>query len=182
MAKRYSQAHVAEIFESDFLSGLSSSEEFHIADARERIREVLAERGYDTGTDRQYLKKFTHAREQLRRNGLLADTGKHGFYLRGSGTPNGGSSAPSAPTESTDEILTRKWREQKERCGFCAKPLGLRTPMHLDHINPRAKGGGDIDGNLWVLCQRCNLRKTDKTLSEFVGENWDLMRSRYDDR
>jgi 5-methylcytosine-specific restriction endonuclease McrA len=42
------------------------------------------------------------------------------------------------------------------RCCLCGATDG---PHHADHIVPFAHGGGEYDAdNLWLLCERCNLR------------------------
>jgi hypothetical protein len=43
------------------------------------------------------------------------------------------------------------------RCRIC----GQSQKLHVDHIVPRAKGGSDAMDNLWLLCDQCNLSKTD---------------------
>jgi hypothetical protein len=43
------------------------------------------------------------------------------------------------------------------RCRVCGKS----EKLHVDHIIPRAKGGSDSMDNLWLLCDQCNLSKTD---------------------
>jgi hypothetical protein len=43
------------------------------------------------------------------------------------------------------------------RCRICGKS----EKLHVDHIIPRAKGGSDSMDNLWLLCDQCNLSKTD---------------------
>jgi hypothetical protein len=43
------------------------------------------------------------------------------------------------------------------RCRTCGKS----DKLHVDHIIPRAKGGSDSMDNLWLLCDQCNLSKTD---------------------
>lgn len=43
------------------------------------------------------------------------------------------------------------------RCGWCRKNLRNRPKERtLDHITPRALGGGHEDGNLVMACKRCN--------------------------
>lgn len=41
------------------------------------------------------------------------------------------------------------------RCKHCSSP----NRLSIDHIFPRAKGGGDEIGNLQTLCMPCNRRK-----------------------
>ena len=56
--------------------------------------------------------------------------------------------------------LEEQLRRQQWRCPRCACDL-RRTPFHIDHIIPRAKGGSNESHNLWVLCQPCNYAKAD---------------------
>jgi HNH endonuclease len=43
------------------------------------------------------------------------------------------------------------------RCGYCQSSqqyvLGL---LEIDHIIPKASGGTDDEGNLWLACRMCN--------------------------
>jgi hypothetical protein len=43
------------------------------------------------------------------------------------------------------------------RCVQC----GADSPLHYDHILPFSRGGANTVENIRVLCQRCNLRKSD---------------------
>ena len=58
---------------------------------------------------------------------------------------------------------THQWRKIRERiiardvvCQLCGQDQGQ---MHIDHITAKSKGGTDMDSNLRLLCQSCNLRK-----------------------
>lgn len=47
-------------------------------------------------------------------------------------------------------------------CQIC----GAKSPeavLHVDHITPISKGGKTEIDNLWVLCQECNLGKSNKS-------------------
>ena len=44
-------------------------------------------------------------------------------------------------------------------CAYC----GSSENLQIDHIHPVSKGGWKNWDNLQVLCQDCNLRKSDRT-------------------
>jgi hypothetical protein len=45
--------------------------------------------------------------------------------------------------------------------GACVR-CGSKRDLHFDHIIPVAKGGGSSEANIQILCQSCNLAKSDK--------------------
>lgn len=56
------------------------------------------------------------------------------------------------------------WRRIRERIlardGHCCQSCGeTEGKMHIDHIVPKRLGGSDLEENLQVMCQFCNLRK-----------------------
>ena len=55
-------------------------------------------------------------------------------------------------------------------CEICSQILNSIEECHFDHIYPYAKGGKSTLGNCQILCSRCNLRKNDKELQDFVLE------------
>ncbi|MDE2568148.1 MAG: HNH endonuclease [Sphingomonadales bacterium] len=57
-----------------------------------------------------------------------------------------------------DDIKMLVWARDGGACTRC----GSTDQLHFDHIIPVAKGGGDLAENLQLLCQPCNLRKSDK--------------------
>ena len=64
---------------------------------------------------------------------------------------------PSGRTEHYSEILGA------DPCSYCAG----RTAT-IDHIDPVARGGGHHWGNLTAACRRCNSRKSDRFLLDFL--------------
>lgn len=46
-------------------------------------------------------------------------------------------------------------------CGRSAERDGVK--LHVDHQQPRSKGGPDDEENLWTLCADCNIGKSDRT-------------------
>ncbi len=57
-------------------------------------------------------------------------------------------------------------RDQGGYCIYCRQRL-LRVRSHIDHILPVVRGGSNEYSNLQLLCWLCNLRKSDRTDSEF---------------
>lgn len=55
-----------------------------------------------------------------------------------------------APVKNTRQI----WARDRGRCRNC----GSTYALEIDHILPRAKGGGDDPENLRLLCRSCNQR------------------------
>lgn len=66
--------------------------------------------------------------------------------------------------------LSRRTRFQVlKRDGFTCQYCGANgegVVLHVDHIHPRSKGGGDELDNLITACIACNLGKTDSKLLE----------------
>jgi hypothetical protein len=57
---------------------------------------------------------------------------------------------------------TRKRLAQQAlfRCGYClTQELVSGVPLTIEHLLPRARGGGDEEGNLWLSCRLCNEAK-----------------------
>jgi len=51
-------------------------------------------------------------------------------------------------------------RQAGFRCGYClTQELVSGVPLTLEHLIPRAKGGGDMEENLWLSCRLCNEAK-----------------------
>lgn len=49
------------------------------------------------------------------------------------------------------------------KCRYCGRGAAI-TPLHVDHIKPRAKGGSDSKSNLGAACADCNYGKADRSL------------------
>ena len=82
-------------------------------------------------------------------------------------------------------------REHGYRCHYCNRPGGLEIgpddrPWHIDHKNPLAEGGEDVEDNLALACKRCNLAKHTQPYKQFrrfaLGAFWnDVMESASDE-
>jgi len=62
-------------------------------------------------------------------------------------------------------VLTRKnvLRRDAYKCAYCGRS---DLPLTIDHIVPKARGGGDSWENLVCACTSCNNRKGDRTPEE----------------
>ena len=50
------------------------------------------------------------------------------------------------------------------RCGYCGlRQTGQAATFHVDHVEPRSRGGATSPDNLVLRCPCCSLRKADKT-------------------
>lgn len=47
-----------------------------------------------------------------------------------------------------------------QKCGAHGPGAGGNAVLHVDHKIPFSLGGSDDDSNLWVLCEACNLGKS----------------------
>ena len=61
---------------------------------------------------------------------------------------------PPIPKEVVDVV----WRRDGGKCVYC----GSTENLQLDHIIPFSKGGATTVENLQLLCQKCNLQKSNK--------------------
>jgi len=65
----------------------------------------------------------------------------------------------------TREYLLEKWGRQ---CAYC----GVKdVPFQVEHIHPRAKGGGNSITNLTLSCEKCNTKKGIKDIKEFLKQD-----------
>ena len=59
------------------------------------------------------------------------------------------------------EYLLEKWGR---KCAYCGKK---DIPLEIEHIIPKSRGGTDRVSNLTIACNKCNLKKDNKTAEEF---------------
>jgi 5-methylcytosine-specific restriction endonuclease McrA len=67
------------------------------------------------------------------------------------------------------EYLLSKWNRQ---CAYC----GVKNvPLEVEHIHPKSKGGSDRISNLCLACHKCNQRKADKDIKDFLKAKPDVL-------
>ncbi|GAB6395404.1 MAG: DNA methylase N-4/N-6 domain protein [Bacteroidales bacterium] len=66
--------------------------------------------------------------------------------------------SPSIP------VKQRLYKDQNGLCNGCGKAFGLEN-LEIDHIIPKAKGGGDYYENYQLLCGSCNKIKGDRPMA-----------------
>ena len=79
---------------------------------------------------------------------------------------NGGRPKPGTRTNWSPGLKERMARAQGGMCVYCRVPLDLAVP-HIDHMKPINRGGTNDASNLQLLCQDCNLQKSDRSDEEF---------------
>ncbi|NEQ85891.1 MAG: HNH endonuclease, partial [Moorea sp. SIO2I5] len=56
---------------------------------------------------------------------------------------------------------------------YCGKQ---NIPLQIEHIHPKSKGGRDRVSNLCLACEKCNQKKGNKPIEEFLNKKPDLLR------
>ena len=57
-----------------------------------------------------------------------------------------------------DDVKLVVWARDGGACVRC----GAKQNLHFDHIIPVSMGGGNTEANIQILCQTCNLKKSNK--------------------
>jgi len=65
----------------------------------------------------------------------------------------------------TREYLLEKWGRE---CAYCG---AKDTPLQVEHIHPKAKGGSNRIGNLTLACQPCNHKKGAQDVKAFLAKD-----------
>ncbi|MDJ0800645.1 MAG: RNA-guided endonuclease IscB [Calothrix sp. MO_167.B12] len=67
------------------------------------------------------------------------------------------------------EYLLEKWNRQ---CAYC----GIKdVPLEIEHIQPKSKGGSERLSNLCLACHKCNQRKGNQSIKDFLKGKPDVL-------
>lgn len=66
-------------------------------------------------------------------------------------------------------IKEKLFKQQKGSCNGCGNNY-LTKDFHIDHIIPKAKGGGDYYDNYQLLCGHCNTSKGDRPMEYLIAK------------
>jgi len=72
-----------------------------------------------------------------------------------------GESAPSKEISKRERVF----RRSRHRCVYCQAAKELT----LDHLQPRALGGSNNEGNLACACRRCNQERGTRNLQDWLS-------------
>nr|WP_330359467.1 RNA-guided endonuclease IscB [Moorena bouillonii]AKQ09613.1 hypothetical protein [Moorena bouillonii PNG] len=67
------------------------------------------------------------------------------------------------------EYLLEKWGRE---CTYCGKQS---VPLQIEHIHPKSLGGSNRVSNLCLACEKCNQRKGNKPIEEFLKKKPNLL-------
>ena len=57
------------------------------------------------------------------------------------------------------------------QCRYCDKHGTEKNPLELDHVVPKAKSGPSVVGNLLTACHRCNQKKGNRDVEDFLAND-----------
>jgi 5-methylcytosine-specific restriction endonuclease McrA len=67
------------------------------------------------------------------------------------------------------QYLLEKWGR---KCAYC----GIKnTPLEIEHIHPKSKGGSSRVSNLTIACRNCNLAKGNQEVKDFLSGKPDIL-------
>lgn len=73
---------------------------------------------------------------------------------------------------TTPDDLKTIYEKQGGRCAYCR--VELNGDYHHDHVIPLSRGGDNWPSNAACACEKCNLSKNDRLLSEWTPRWYEL--------
>ncbi|MEG4851118.1 RNA-guided endonuclease IscB [Microcoleus sp. B5-D4] len=68
------------------------------------------------------------------------------------------------------EYLLNKW---ERKCAYCGE---INTPLQVEHIHPKAKGGSNRISNLCLACDACNKKKGTQDVEQFLSKKPEILK------
>jgi len=68
------------------------------------------------------------------------------------------------------EYLLEKWQR---KCTYCEKE---NIPLQVEHIIPKSKGGSNRVSNLCLACEKCNQKKANRDIKDFLRTKPELLK------
>ena len=68
------------------------------------------------------------------------------------------------------EYLLNKW---ERKCAYCGV---INTPLQVEHIHPKAKGGANRISNLCHACEKCNTQKGTQDIGQFLSKKPEILK------
>jgi len=68
------------------------------------------------------------------------------------------------------EYLLNKW---ERKCAYCGV---INTPLQVEHIHPKAKGGSNRISNLCLACEKCNTQKGTQDIGQFLSKKPEILK------
>jgi 5-methylcytosine-specific restriction endonuclease McrA len=68
------------------------------------------------------------------------------------------------------QYLLEKWGR---KCSYCSAE---NTPLQIEHIHPKAKGGTNRISNLCLSCEPCNTKKGTQDITEFLKKKPEVLK------
>jgi len=68
------------------------------------------------------------------------------------------------------EYLLNKW---DRTCAYCGV---TNTPLQVEHIHPKAKGGSNRISNLCLACDACNKKKGTQDVEQFLSKKLEILK------
>ena len=68
------------------------------------------------------------------------------------------------------EYLLNKW---ERTCAYCGV---TNTPLQVEHIHPKAKGGSNRISNLCLACDACNKKKGTQDVEQFLSKKSEILK------
>lgn len=139
--------HVLPIHEALIFSKVNEVQKAQEIEEKNKLKEILKKEILDKENEKIEKEKIRQlkiqARNELIEKGLISDLDQ---------------SATNRRESIAQDVLDKVWNRDGGKCVLC----GTQEKLEFDHIIPYSKGGSNTYRNLQILCETCNLQKSNK--------------------